>query len=343
MKTSRVLAAAGVLLFALATPFLSALAAPQTPTAQVLVFSNSRPHITVIDGQTHQVLRTADVPDLGMWGWNDDNNYFDGTNLWLSRRNPETNQAEVVLLDINSLSVTRRIPVGEERGNLFIGKASRTGKVLVAKFGAGELVAIDMKTFATQTLKLPVDGGVACDVDVGIGFDRKERAYIPTMAGNSVIVVDPESLKVLQVVRFTEGTRPWMVTVTPDGRRIWVQEQTGNANAIMNAMTLDVLTKAPAGAAPDTGSFSPDGRLHFTGHFTNNLVVANETDTFREVWRTQAGANTRILGVHPAGTFVYAIASSEGAVVVLDAATGRIVNRVALGTNPVGLFVRRLN
>lgn len=313
-----------------------------SPRAQVIVFSNSNPHITVIDGQTHQVVRTANVPQLGVWGWNDDNNYFDGTNLWLTRRNPDTNAAEVVLLNVDTLTVSSRIPIGQETGGIFSGKASRAGKVLFAKFGSGELVAIDVNTHATRTVKLPINGGVACDVEVAIGFDKKERAYIPTMAGNTVVVVDPASLQVLQVVRFTEGTRPWMATATPDGRRLWVQEQTGNTNAIMNSMTLDVVARTPTGPAPDAGSFSPDGRVHFTGHFTNNLVVAHETDTFREIWRVPVGANTRILGVHPAGTFVYAIMTSEGAVGVLEASTGRVVTRVALGTNPTGIFVRTL-
>jgi len=34
--------------------------------------------------------------------------------------------------------------------------------------------------------------------------------------------------------------------------------------------------------------------------------------------------------------------TSEGAVGVLEASTGRVVTRVALGTNPTGIFVRTL-
>lgn len=319
-------------------------AAPSAPSrAQIIAFSNSAPHISVIDGQTHQVIKTANIPQPLVWGWNDDNNYYDGTHLWLSVRNPDTNAAEVVLLNPDTLQFERRIPIGQESSGLFMGKPSRTGRIFVAKFAAAELIAIDVSTYnVVQTVKLPVDGGVACDVEVARGADGKERAYVPTMAGNTVVVIDTSTLSVLQSIRF-EGTRPWMVTATPDGRRLWIQEQTGNANVILNTTSLQVVERVPAAQAPDTGTFSPDGKLHFTGHFTNGFVVANETDTFREVWRTQAGANSRILGVHPAGTFVYAIMSSEGGVAVLEAATGRLVTRVALGTNPVGLFVRRLN
>lgn len=332
---------------ALLTLFLAAalaFAAPSgVPRAQVIAFSNSAPHISVIDGQTHQVIKTANIPQPLVWGWNDDNNYYDGTNLWLGVRNPNTNAAEVILLNLETLQFERRIPIGQETATLFIGKPSRTGRIFVAKFASAELIAIDAKKYSVvQTVKLPVDGGVACDVEVAVGFDRMERAYVPTMAGNTVLVIDPSTLRVLETLRF-EGTRPWMVTATPDGRRVWIQEQTGNANVILNSTSLQVVDRVPAAPAPDTGTFSPDGKLHFTGHFPNGFVIANDTDTFREVWRTQVGANTRILGVHPAGTFVYAIMSNEGGVAVLEAATGRLVTRIALGTNPVGLFVRRLN
>lgn len=310
------------------------------PRAQVIVLSNSAPHISLIDGQTHQVIKTANVPPPFVWGWNDDNNYFDGTHLWLGARNPDTNEGFVVLLNVDTLQLDRRISIGPERTLVLVGKPSRTGKVFAAKFAAGELAAIDTKTYSVQTVKLPVDGGVGCDIEVAVAFDGRERAYVATFGGNTIVVVDTATLKVLETVRF-EGTRPWMLTATPDGRRLWVQEQSGSS-AIMNAMTFQIIERVATAPAPDTGTFSPDGRLHFTGHFNNAFVVAHETDTFREVWRTQAGANTLTLGVHPAGTAVYAIMSREGGVAVLDAATGRVVTKIALGTNPVGLYVRRL-
>jgi len=43
-----------------------------------------------------------------------------------------------------------------------------------------------------------------------------------------------------------------------------------------------------------------------------------------------------------AGAFVYAVVAREGTPAVLEAATGRIVAQIALGTNPTGLYVRRL-
>jgi YVTN family beta-propeller protein len=81
--------------------------------------------------------------------------------------------------------------------------------------------------------------------------------------------------------------------------------------------------------------------LSFTGH-ASPVVIAHDTETFKEVWRSEVGADPEKLGVHPAGTFVYAILTKEGAVAVLEAATGKVVRKISLGTNPTGIFVRRI-
>jgi DNA-binding beta-propeller fold protein YncE len=341
MKRHALLALLGILLVA-----ALALAAPTgPPRAQVFVLSNSQPNISVIDAETNRVTNTVNVPSMTSWPWNDDNNYFDGTHLWLGMRNPSTNDVEVGLLNLDTLRIDHRIPLGQDRVSVYIGKSSRTGRLFVAKHASGQLAAINIKTRAVErTIDLPVGtNGVACDVEVTTGLDRRERAYIPTMAGNRVISVDTSTLQILQVVDFTENTRPFMLTATPDGRRLWVQEQTGNTNVVMSTMNLQVVDRVAAGRVPIVGTFSPDGKLHFTGHGNEPFVIANDTDTFREVWRAPAGQATSKVGVHPAGTFVYAIASNEGALVVFEAATGKVVTRIALGTNPTGLFVRRLN
>ncbi len=331
--------AAGLAALALAA---AAPAAAGRPRAQILVLSNSAPHVVVVDGQTHQVVRTADLSDAGtwVWTWNDDNNYFDGTHLWLGRRSPATDQVEVVLLDVNTLQIARRVPLGTDRTTLYIGKATRDGRVFVSKHASGEMAVLDARTATLlQVVPLPVDGGVACDVDAAPG--ALERVLVPTDTGNTVLAVDPRTLQVVARRAF-EGTRPFMLTTSPDGRQLWVQERTGNSITVLNPRTLDVIRKIPTGRTPIIGTFSPDGSLHFTGHAADVIVLAHDTKTFREVWRARVGSNPDRVGVHPAGTFVYATVSREGALAVLDLRTGKVVTRVVLGTNPAGLYVRRL-
>lgn len=331
-----------ILIVLLASAVVFAGPSARPPQAQVIALSNSSPHVSVIDGKTHQVVKTADIPQMTSWTWNDDNNYYDGRHLWLGLRNPDTNDVEVILLDLDTLQVTRRIPLGKDAVTLYIGKPSRLGRVLVSKHASGEAAVIDTKTFAVlQMVKLPVNGGVACDIDLAVGPGTMERALVPTDTGNTVLSVDTTTLNILARQEFP-GTRPFMLTASPDGRQVWVQERTGNSITVLNARTLQVIKRIPTGKTPIIGTFSPDGRLHLTGHAADTEVMAHDTTTFREVWRARVGTNPDKVGVHPAGTFVYATISREGTVAVIDARTGKVVMRISLGTNPTGLFVRRL-
>jgi len=317
-------------------------AAGPTPLAkaQVIVLSNSAPHISVIDARTHQVVKTAEVPQMTSWTWNDDNNYYDGKHLWLGMPNPETNDVEVVLLDLDSLQIAKRIPLGKDSVTLYIGKPTRDGKVLVSKHASGEVAVIDTKTLAVlRIVKVPVDGGVACDMDVATGPDGVERAFVPTNDGNTVLSLSTATLEVLRTAKF-DGTLPFMLTASPDGRLVWVEERTGNSITVLDARTLAVAKRLPTGRTPIVGTFSPDRALHFTGHAADTVVIAHDTATFKEIWRARVGTSPDKLGAHPAGTFVYAIINREGAVAVLDARTGKVVMRVPLGTNPAGIFVR---
>lgn len=316
-----------------------AFAAP--PRGEVIVLSNSAPHVSVIDAETNHVIKTADIPEMTSWAWNDDNNYYDGKNLWLGMRNPDTKDVGVALLDLDSLRVTKRIPLGQDAVTIYIGKPSRSGTVLVSKHASGEIAVIDRKTFAVRTLKLPVNGGVACDIDVATPADGIERAYVPTDTGNTVLSIETSTLKVLRTLPFP-GTRPFMLTAASNGTQVWVEERTGNSVAVLDGATLRLMKQVPAGKTPIVGTFSPDGKVHFIGHVADSVVIAFDTRTYKELWRSQVGTYPEKLGVHPAGTFVYAILTREGAVAVLDAHTGKVVKAIPLGTNPTGIFVRRI-
>ena len=89
---------------------------PEQPEQNVnlLALSNDSPHITVIDAETNLVTNTTDITDITKWTWNDDNNYFDGKNVWLGLKYPENDDAVVIALNVNTLEVVSRISVGKE-------------------------------------------------------------------------------------------------------------------------------------------------------------------------------------------------------------------------------------
>ena len=109
-----------------AEPATTPVPTAEPPTVKLLTLSNDSPHVTVIDAGTNLVLQTTDIADFTKWTWNDDNNYFDGTNVWLGLKYPESDDAVVIALNVNTLEVTSRLPVGKEPRNIYIGTASKS-------------------------------------------------------------------------------------------------------------------------------------------------------------------------------------------------------------------------
>lgn len=307
---------------------------------ELIILSNSSPHISVIDTGTNQIVRTGDVPDFTSWTWNDDNNYYDGENLWLGLRDPDTDDVEVIALNLDTLEITRRIPIGKDNLTLYIGKATQNGVLHIGKMGSGQVVPIDTNEFEViDTWDVPVNGDVVCDADIAIGSDGVERFYYPTRGGDTLVSIDPETGETLKIVETPEGSNPLMLTTAPDGT-VWVQEVASNTNAVFDPVSLEVIERFPTGKAPIVASFGADGRYGYIGHNDDTVVTVIDTETLEEVERVQVGANPQKLAVDPEGAFVYAILTKEASVAVIETDSWSVTERISLGTNPTGIFLR---
>jgi DNA-binding beta-propeller fold protein YncE len=321
-------------------PAAAPTSAPVASSAMIYVLSNSSPHVSVIDAATNEVVQTNDIADFTAWTWNDDNNYFDGRNLWLGMKNPDTNEAEVIALDLDTMEITHRLGIGQEPKNVYIGKPARGGIIHVAKQGSAQVVTIDTQAgVIMDTWDVPVHGGVACDADITRASDGVERFYYPTRGGDTVVSLDPVTGETLKVVETPKGATPLMLTTAPDGR-VWVQESGSNTNAVFDPITLDLVKRFPSAKGPVVASFSVDGKYAFIGHFGDPVVQVVDADTLEEVARITVGATPSKLAVHPNGKLLYAILSKEAAVVVIDTVTWEVVQRIELGTNPGSIYLR---
>lgn len=318
--------------------------------AQIFVFSNSSPNVTVIDGETRKILRTKDLPGFKSWTWNDDNNLFDGQNIWLGHRDPQTTEAEVWLLNADTLEISDRIALGKEPTTLYIGKPTKDGLLFVAKHASWQLAVIDVKTHRLQRLvDVDVNAGTsgkapqwaACDADSATADDGVTRLYVPTSFGTTTTAIDAATGKALKTANHPAGSRPCMLTVSPD-RKVWVQECDGNAMAILDPITLELLKRVPTGKGPVVAAFSADGRYGFTGHAGDTIVQVIDAKTLTEVKRIEVGANPDKVAAHPNGRWLFAEISKEAAIAVIDMSTWTVIDRVPLGTNPTGIFARAL-
>ncbi|MDP9319611.1 MAG: hypothetical protein M3P16_00780 [Chloroflexota bacterium] len=305
--------------------------------------------MSVIDPATRKVVRTAEIPGFTAWSVDDDNNYTDGKVLWLALRNPDQNDAvhlndsEVIALDLDSLTVTKRVPLGKEKLNVFLGKASKSGTLFASKMGAGQVVGIDTKTGQViSTWDVPVNGGVVCDADVDTASDGIERFYYPTREGNTLVALDTKTGQPLKTVPFDRSIVPWMLTTSPDRKTVWVMEDGSDTNSVLDLATLEVLKRFPTGKGPFAASFSPDGKYAFIGHRREGVLAVIDAHTFTEVTRLNLGTFPRQSVVDNASGFAYIVLTQEHAVVVVELGTWKVVDRIELGAaNPDSIHIRR--
>ncbi len=315
---------------------------PKAAKATLFVLSNSSPHVSVIDGETNQVVRKADLPNFTSWTWNDDNNYFDGKNLWLGTKNPDTTDVEIIALNLGTLEVAARVPIGKDKQTVYISKAARNGILHIGKMASGQIVAIDTKAArVVNTWDVPVNGGVVCDIDVHVGPDGVERVYYPTWKGDTVVIVNPQTGEVLKTTSAPKGAGPWMNTLAPDGR-LWVQEGDANTNAVLDPVNLTLIKRFPTGKSPTNVSFSPDGRYGYITYLADTVVTVVDAKSLDTVQNVQVGTNPHQVGVHPNGRVIYAILTKEASLAVIDTASWSVSGRIPLGTNPSGIFVQTL-
>ena len=325
-------------------------AAEARDAGEILVFSNSSPHVTAIDIRTEEVARTGDLDGFSAWAWNDDNNFFDGRHLWLGTLDAAGGTAELITLDVDALTVSNRIPLGSEAEGVFLGKARLDGTLLVSKMAAGEVLTVNTSTHeVTNTFSdVPLHGGVLADADLSIDAEGVERFVYPTGEGDRVVALDPSSGSVLATAESKQGGHPTRLTTSPDGS-IWVQEAGKHSVAVYEPSALELVKRFQTGTQPILGTFTYDGSYAYTGHADDNFVQVVDTAKLRALAHIRVGLNPQMVAVRPDFTRIYAMLTDDQAVAVVyqqdweansSTITSAKENNIALESPPVGMFLR---
>ena len=323
--------------------------APVGDAGEILIFSNTAPHVTAIDILTEEVSRTGDLDGLTTWAWNDDNNFFDGRHLWLGTLAAD-GTAELITLDVDTFTISNRVSLGSEAEGVFLGKARQDGTLLVSKMAAGEVVTVNTATHeVTNTFgDVPLHGGVLADADLSTDADGVERFVYPTGEGDRVVALDPSSGSVLATAESKTGGHPTRLTTSPDGS-IWVQEAGKGSVAVYEPTALELVKRLQTGTQPILGTFTMDGSYAYTGHADDNFVQVVDTAELRALAHIRVGQTPQMVAVRPDFTRIYAMLTDDQAVAVVyqqdweansSTITSAKENSIALESPPVGMFLR---
>ncbi len=162
--------------------------------------------------------------------------------------------------------------------------------------------------------------------------------YIPERDQDTVAILDTETLKVANRVEFPEGSKPWMLRVSPDGEEVWVQTASGS-NVVLDSQTLETLHTEELGEQPVTTAWSPDGRYNFVTHFADTWVAVMDPQSGKLVKRLEVGQNGANVSFRPDGAYGYVAVTGENAVVVIEMESLEVESRLEVGEEPMGLIV----
>jgi DNA-binding beta-propeller fold protein YncE len=141
-------------------------------------------------------------------------------------------------------------------------------------------------------------------------------------------------------VTFPEGSKPYMLRVSPDGEVVWVQTASTGSNVVLDATTMETLHTEPTGRGPVQSGFGPPGsRYGLVTHLDETFVLALERESGREAARIEVGAPQANPSITPDGATAYVTVPGRGEVVAIDMKELAIIGRIQAGDEPMGIVV----
>jgi YVTN family beta-propeller protein len=165
-------------------------------------------------------------------------------------------------------------------------------------------------------------------------------AYISNSGSNTVSVIDVATITVTATV--TVGSFPVGVAVTPDGSRVYVNNDIGTVSVIDTATNTVIGSPIPVGTDPHGIAITPDGsRAYVTNLADGNVsVISTATNTVIDtVTVGGVGSLPQGVAVSPDGFRVYVANYGDNSVSVISTVTNTVTGTVAVGFRPFGVAV----
>ena len=315
----------------------------------LLVVNKTDGTLSILDAATGKVRTTVTVEA----GPHEVEVLADGKSAAVSSYGTKAEPGHVVsVIDLASAKVVSRIDIGP--GSRPHGlKALADGRLLVTAEGTREIVIVDPRE-AKVTARIATGRDISHMVTAS---PDARRAYVTSLAGGSVTVIDLVTGKVVKDIPTGKGAEG--LDATPDGREVWVANREANTITVIDVKTLAPVFTINATEFPIRVKFTPDGRravVTFTGsgdvgvYDTATRVQAARIPIGRDA---VAGAETRVFqkrfGTSPApvgllitadGGRAFVSAGHADVVAVIDLQKLRVDDAWTAGKEPDGLAGR---
>jgi YVTN family beta-propeller protein len=162
-------------------------------------------------------------------------------------------------------------------------------------------------------------------------------AYVSSVAGNNVVVVNTATASVMTSVRVP--TSPTGLAVTPDGTSVYVAAQGAGSVAVLNATNNTLVKTIGVGSGPVAVGISPNGAMAYAVNQASNTVSAIDTASQAVVATIPVGTNPMNVTFSLDSSRAYVTNLLSGNVTVIDTNSRTVVTTFAALTGPNGIAV----
>ncbi len=300
-------------------------------TETVYVFNVGSKDVTLIDAAARQTRETRPLGASVRWLSNEQS-YWDGQLVW-TYDFPD-NKLQAIGIDPRNVAVSKMIPdLGSGPGHsLMLLPDRKTAAINVA--GDNVIAVIDVAS--GQIIRKVPTGKFPCDLH----FTPDGRyAYTPERDQDTVSMFDIQTWNLVKTVNFPQGSQPYMLRVSPDGKEVWVQTGKIDSNVVLSAEDLSTLATLPTGKGPVTNAWSVDGKYSLVSNEGDTFASVFDAKSYKEVARLMVGQGATNIGFTRDGSTGFISVTGANSVAVIDMAKLNVVSQLKAGTQPQGLIV----
>jgi YVTN family beta-propeller protein len=291
--------------------------------SRVFVANESSNNVTVVDGDSFQVIATVDARnhathDLAV---SRDGRWLFATNLASGRLSAINTRAHETVASIAT---------GDRAHVVTLTNDNR--QAWVANIGENTISIVDTGTFR-------ILGTIAVGKGpTGLTFSRDGRfAYVSNQGDKTVEVIDTASHRVLKAIPV--GTNPHFLVLGPDGR-IWGTNTGGTDIYVIDPATQDKVGSINVGPAPQQIAFGFKGLQGPNAYVTvaglNRVVVVSaDPSNLRILEQIDVGQRPNGISNNREGTRLFVVHEISNDLKVVDTGSSSVLATVPVGRKPI--------
>ena len=298
------------------------------------VYVFSKESASLIDPLDNNRILQSSVP-YTVWP---SNHYLDQNGLLWTR--DMADKSNVKVIDPRTFKLIKNIHVG---GVINPVEPTPDGKLaFIPASTHNEVWVVDTESFEVIK-KIPV-GKFPCDVDF---TPDGELLYVPNRDSDSVSVIDVSQLEVIETIEFPEGDAPFMLTVSHDGKYVFVENYGkrsdgtdfggGKSESIIDVSTNKIIKTVDLGGRPGVSEPTPDRKFAYIGVQDKGSVAVLDVAKLEIVKHIPVGEGPKGLLVGADGKYVYVPNSKEDTLSIIEIATNEVIKTLKVGQGPIAV------